>query len=156
MNNEDYLRINNQWRQCFSCWEISKDINICKFSICSKCITVYERRIASGEPPLWRRLQEAEIEVKAMLAEHNPAHRISERQPVEKVDESKSKKTDESSENKLDDGLCKICFEGKKDIGFLHEDMTMHYACCSKCADKVDKCPICRRAIINKIKVFDN
>eukprot|EP00656_Telonema_subtile_P029882 TRINITY_DN32940_c0_g1_i1.p1 TRINITY_DN32940_c0_g1~~TRINITY_DN32940_c0_g1_i1.p1 ORF type:complete len:197 (+),score=28.81 TRINITY_DN32940_c0_g1_i1:289-879(+) len=44
--------------------------------------------------------------------------------------------------NTTDDDLCVVCFEGEIDVGIAP---CGHLCCCSSCADKLDRCPICRQ-----------
>ncbi|PFX32436.1 E3 ubiquitin-protein ligase MYLIP-A [Stylophora pistillata] len=50
------------------------------------------------------------------------------------------------------DVLCMMCCERKRDVVFLHEDLSIrHSCCCSECAARLNSCPICRGEIIHWI-----
>jgi len=46
---------------------------------------------------------------------------------------------------------CSVCMENQPDVVFLP---CGHVACCSQCSDGVKACPICRKDIENKQKLF--
>jgi len=51
-----------------------------------------------------------------------------------------------------EDNLCIICCDKKRDIAFIP---CGHYICCNKCSNKCNEnCPICRKKIIKKQKIF--
>lgn len=45
---------------------------------------------------------------------------------------------------------CKICMDNPRNCGF----QCGHLCCCMKCANKVDKCPICRAGVLTRIPMF--
>ena len=46
---------------------------------------------------------------------------------------------------------CRICFDAPVNVGFRP---CQHCVCCSNCAKKLTKCPICRKTIQARFKVF--
>ncbi|CAB3366176.1 Hypothetical predicted protein [Cloeon dipterum] len=46
---------------------------------------------------------------------------------------------------------CCICFEEARDVAF---NPCGHAVCCKKCAQKLSKCPICLKKIVNKIELY--
>lgn len=47
--------------------------------------------------------------------------------------------------------VCKICFDRKYEIVVMP---CAHLFCCEQCSIKIDTCPICRKKICEKIKVY--
>lgn len=50
-----------------------------------------------------------------------------------------------------DDKICKICMENQTNVLFLN---CKHLCTCEKCSKKVENCPICRKKINEKLKIF--
>ncbi|ABI35737.1 Iap-2 [Ectropis obliqua nucleopolyhedrovirus] len=57
-----------------------------------------------------------------------------------------SNETDSTSDN-----TCKICLERERQICFLP---CGHVATCEKCAKRCNKCCMCRKVIVNKLRIF--
>lgn len=66
-----------------------------------------------------------------------------------KKEEAEKPAPDEAQ--KSDEGNCVVCLDAKTNIVFLD---CAHLATCEKCADQVKACPICRKPIGKKIKVY--
>lgn len=49
------------------------------------------------------------------------------------------------------DGTCIVCMDAENDILFLG---CSHLVCCSSCSTQISTCPICRKTIDQKIKVY--
>jgi hypothetical protein len=58
---------------------------------------------------------------------------------------------DDIFEEKEDENLCCICFEEEKNMVF---SPCGHICTCSECSAIVNDCPICRKKIDQKIKVY--
>lgn len=56
-----------------------------------------------------------------------------------------------NNNNNSENDTCIICMELQRDILYLPCN---HLACCSKCSESLKNCPVCRKIITNKIKVF--
>jgi len=54
-------------------------------------------------------------------------------------------------ENESESELCVVCLDEKKEYIFVP---CGHYCCCEKCINKLSECPICRKIVDQKIKVF--
>jgi baculoviral IAP repeat-containing protein 7/8 len=71
------------------------------------------------------------------------------------IQSSESKETDESisilSSNISEECVCKICLDKEREIIF---DPCRHVVCCSGCAKKVERCPVCRSYILLKTIVY--
>lgn len=102
------------------------DIDLCKYVDNGK--TVYKLKKENGE--------ESEIgnmdELKELIPEMNIAE-----------------KKDNDNIGKY---TCRICLDG--DVECLFSPCN-HLVSCTKCSIKVDKCPVCRAAVENKIKIFN-
>ena len=55
-------------------------------------------------------------------------------------------------EKEAEKKLCIICMEKPRDIVFVD---CSHLCCCQACSDKVTNCPLCRKQVTSKLKVFD-
>ncbi|XP_071139773.1 E3 ubiquitin-protein ligase rififylin-like isoform X2 [Mytilus edulis] len=58
---------------------------------------------------------------------------------------------DESSSNKEDSTECKICMDSESDCLV---SPCNHLAMCMDCAKMLDNCPICRKDICKRLKIF--
>ena len=67
--------------------------------------------------------------------------------PDNKLNNNRS--IDNISENNLLE--CSICCDGERDVVFMP---CRHYITCLTCSRKLDKCPICRKKIENKIEII--
>lgn len=56
-------------------------------------------------------------------------------------------------ERKGNENLCMMCFKQKKDIVFLR---CKHLCVCEKCSQKVTICPICKKTVEQRVKVYDS
>ncbi|XP_072043914.1 uncharacterized protein [Amphiura filiformis] len=61
------------------------------------------------------------------------------------------KKYKEENERLKDSQLCKICMDEEMQVLFMPCN---HFATCDECGKILDKCPICREDIQNKIRVY--
>jgi len=50
-----------------------------------------------------------------------------------------------------DKTMCKICEENEKQVVFLP---CGHFCTCFDCSERIENCPLCRGAIIQKVKTF--
>ena len=96
------------------------------------------------------------------------------RQPIgecagyrEALREFKAKKDTEDSENTLSEckneedeeaveecDQCVICLTNKKVITLVHSDHTAHQVVCHECSKKITNCPVCRRYVTAKLRIF--
>lgn len=60
-----------------------------------------------------------------------------------------NKNIDSSGEISIN--TCIICYSDKRNVLFMN---CKHLICCDTCSEKIKNCPICRKTIVEKIKVF--
>jgi hypothetical protein len=60
-------------------------------------------------------------------------------------------KEEKKLKQNIDDRVCKICMENPMDCVYFD---CKHICSCMKCAEKLDKCPICREIITQRLKVI--
>ena len=68
---------------------------------------------------------------------------------------SPSKKRKDASHNvaetEEDNYTCSICMDRPKTVLFLP---CKHFKCCMECAAKCDRCPICMRNVMDRLKIY--
>jgi len=57
------------------------------------------------------------------------------------------------SEKEVETGLCVVCLEIKKEYVFVP---CGHFCCCATCTQTISQCPMCRKNIEQKVKVYDS
>ena len=97
------------------------------------------------------------------MIKKNNGNISNEQQKVEENNELKNNKIENENENienstisederqKLENFKCVICLERDKNVVFL---TCNHMVCCEQCANIVKDCPLCRKNITSRIKVF--
>lgn len=71
--------------------------------------------------------------------------------PPPSSSQSPSPRSESPPPFKIDDIMCKICFERERDTCFLP---CRHVSTCSECAKRCKVCCICREKIKNKLEIF--
>jgi hypothetical protein len=56
--------------------------------------------------------------------------------------------------NEQQERECCICLINVPDVCLVHEGDFGHVTCCYPCSLTIDKCPICRNDILNRIKLY--
>jgi hypothetical protein len=50
-----------------------------------------------------------------------------------------------------DRGVCRVCYENALEVAFLG---CGHVVACESCADRVMDCPVCRRAVAGRVRLW--
>ena len=124
----------------------------CDYDICSQCVSKYISMDFLKYPP----------QILKKITTPNQYQEVEDKKESnvlrnKKVDENNEKRDIEDStisndeRQKLENLKCVICLEQDKNVVFLPCN---HMVCCEECANSVDKCPMCRKSIVSRIKVF--
>ncbi len=138
----------NNWSSVYHCYT-------CDYDVCQPCASKYVSINNIKFPPLFQiemklnQMPNKETHEEKLLSSNNKEK--TQNKVTEETEETEDLKMSIDDRNKLDNLKCVICLENDKNMVFL---TCNHMVCCEECGQTLKKCPLCRKDISSRIKVF--